>query len=48
MLDQVLRLTAGRLKPLQVATAPPGACVTCILLVLATVFLALALRQRSR
>ena len=48
VLEQLLRLTAGQLKPLQVATAPPGAYGTYIMLVLASVFLVLALRQRSR
>ena len=48
VLEQLLRLTAGQLKPLQVVTAPPGAYGTYITLVLASVFLALALRQRSR
>lgn len=45
VLEQLLRLLAGRLKPLQLDTPPPGAYGTYIALVLGLVFLALALRN---
>jgi len=44
-LEQLLRLLAGYLKPLQVETAPPGAYGTYVILVLSLLFLVLSLRQ---
>jgi len=45
-LEQLLRLLAGYLKPLQVESAPPGAYGTYIILVLSLVFLLLSLRPQ--
>ena len=50
-LEQLLRIFAGRLKPLEVDKAPPGQYGTYIVLVLSLLFLALAVRnchQRQR
>ena len=47
-LEQLLRLLAGYLKPLQVESAPPGAYGTYIILVLSLVFLLLSLRPQRR
>ena len=46
--EQLLRLLAGRLKPLQIDTPPPGAYGTYVVLVLGLVFLALAVRNSRR
>lgn len=48
VLEQLLRLLAGRLKPLVLDTPPPGAYGTYAVLGLSLVFLALALRQHPR
>ena len=45
-LEQLLRMLAGYLKPLQVESAPPGAYGTYVVLVLSIVFLVLSLRQQ--
>jgi hypothetical protein len=45
VLEQLLRIFAGRLKPLELDTPPPGQYGTYITLVLALLFLALALRN---
>ena len=45
VLEQLLRLLAGRLKPLQIDTPPPGAYGTYVVLALGLVFLALAVRN---
>jgi hypothetical protein len=47
VLEQLLRLLAGRLKPLQIDTPPPGAYGTYVVLALGLVFLALALRNSA-
>ena len=47
-LEQLLRMLAGYLKPLQVESAPPGAYGTYVVLVLSIVFLVLSLRQQRR
>ena len=44
-IEQLLRLLAGYLKPLQVETPPPGAYGTYIILVLSLVFGVMSLRQ---
>jgi len=46
VLEQLLRILAGRLKPLVLDSPPPGAYGTYVILGLAMMFLALALRQR--
>ena len=48
VLEQLLRLLAGRLKPLVLDAPPPGAYGTYVVLGLSLVFLALALRQHPR
>ena len=48
VLEQLLRLLAGRLKPLQIDTPPPGAYGTYVVLALGLVFLALAVRNSRR
>jgi hypothetical protein len=48
VLEQLLRLLAGRLKPLVLDAPPPGAYGTYAVLGLGLVFLALALRQHPR
>ena len=48
VLEQLLRLLAGRLKPLQLDTPPPGAYGTYVVLVLGLVFLAIAVRNSRR
>jgi hypothetical protein len=48
VLEQLLRILAGRLKPLVLDSPPPGAYGTYIILGLAMMFLALALRQHPR
>ena len=45
VLEQLLRILAGRLKPLQIDTPPPGAYGTYVALALGLVFLVLALRN---
>lgn len=45
VLEQLLRIFAGRLKPLELDTPPPGQYGTYITLVLALLFLALAVRN---
>ena len=47
VLEQLLRLLAGRIKPLQLDTPPPGAYGTYVVLALGLVFLALALRNSA-
>ena len=47
VLEQLLRLLAGRLKPLQIDTPPPGAYGTYVALALGLVFLALAVRNSA-
>ena len=47
VLEQLLRLLAGRLKPLQLDTPPPGAYGTYVVLALGLVFLALAVRNSA-
>ena len=48
VLEQLLRILAGRLKPLVLDSPPPGAYGTYVVLGLALIFLALALRQHPR
>ena len=48
VLEQLLRILAGRLKPLVLDSPPPGAYGTYVILGLAMMFLALALRQHPR
>ena len=48
VLEQLLRMFAGRLKPLQLDSAPPGQYGTYIVLVLALLFLALAVRNSRK
>jgi hypothetical protein len=48
VLEQLLRILAGRLKPLVLDSPPPGAYGTYAILGLALIFLALALRQHPR
>jgi hypothetical protein len=48
VIEQLLRILAGRLKPLVLDSPPPGAYGTYFILGLALIFLALALRQRPR
>jgi hypothetical protein len=48
VLEQLLRILAGRLKPLVLDSPPPGAYGTYVILGLALIFLALALRQHPR
>jgi hypothetical protein len=48
VLEQLLRILAGRLKPLVLDSPPPGAYGTYVILGLALIFLALALRQQPR
>lgn len=45
VVEQLLRILAGHLKPLQIDTPPPGQYGTYITLVLAPLFLALAVRN---
>jgi len=45
VLEQLLRFFAGRFKPLELDTPPPGQYGTYIVLVLALLFLALAVRN---
>ncbi len=45
--EQVLRIVAGQLKPLQVESAPPGAYGTYIALVLSLAFLLLSLQLKK-
>ena len=44
VLEQLLRISAGHLKPLQIATAPPGSYGTYLVLFLAILFFGLSLR----
>jgi hypothetical protein len=44
VLEQLLRIGAGHLKPLQIAAAPPGSYGTYLVLLLATAFFVLSLR----
>ena len=46
-LEHVLRLGAGDLKPLEVASAPPGAIGSYVLLPLSLIALVLSLRESS-
>lgn len=48
VIEQLLRILAGRLKPLVLDSPPPGAYGTYVILGLALIFLALALRQQPR
>jgi hypothetical protein len=48
IIEQLLRILAGRLKPLVLDSPPPGAYGTYVILGLALIFLALALRQQAR
>jgi len=48
VIEQLLRILAGRLKPLVLDSPPPGAYGTYVILGLALIFLALALRQQAR
>jgi hypothetical protein len=48
VVEQLLRMLAGRLKPLVLDSPPPGALGTYVILGLALIFLALALRQHPR
>jgi hypothetical protein len=48
VLEQLLRILAGRLKPLVLDSPPPGAYGTYVILGLALIFLALGLRQHPR
>ena len=48
VVEQLLRMLSGQLKPLQIASAPPGAYGTYITLALASIFLVLALRPAPR
>ena len=45
VMEQLLRLLAGSLKPLEVASAPPGTYGTYIVLTLSLLFLGLSLRK---
>jgi hypothetical protein len=47
LVEQLLRLLAGRLKPLQTDNPPPGAIGTRLLIPIATIFLFLSLRSSS-
>jgi hypothetical protein len=47
VMEQLLRLLAGSLKPLEVGSAPPGTYGTYIVLALALLFLGLSLRRAS-
>lgn len=47
LLEQLLRLGAGLLKPLELAAPPPGAIGTWVLLPLSLIALVLSLRPRS-
>ena len=46
--EQLLRMLAGSLKPLEVGSAPPGTYGTYIVSVLSLFFLALSLRKSTR
>ena len=46
-IEQVLRVVAGLLKPLQVESAPPGTYGTYINLVLSLAFLVMSMRQKT-
>ena len=48
VIEQVLRITAGHLKPLHIAAPPPGSYGTYMTLALALVFLVLSLRPERR
>lgn len=48
VVEQLLRMLAGRLKPLVLDSPPPGAYGTYVILGLALMFLALALRQQPQ
>jgi hypothetical protein len=47
IIEQLLRIGVGLLKPFEVTSPPPGAYGSYILLPLAVVFLLLSLRQKS-
>lgn len=47
IVEQILRITAGQLKPLQISTAPPGAYGTYITLALALIFLWMSVKRQS-
>lgn len=47
VMEQLLRLLAGSLKPLEVGSAPPGTYGTYIVLALALLFLGLSLRRAA-
>jgi hypothetical protein len=48
VLEQLLRILAGRLKPLILDSPPPGAYGTYVVLGLALIFLAIELRHHPR
>jgi hypothetical protein len=48
LLEQLLRIIAGRLKPMQIDAAPPGAYSSYALLALSLIFLVLSLRPPRR
>jgi hypothetical protein len=48
VIEQLLRILAGRVKPLVLDSPPPGAYGTYVILGLALIFLAIALRQHPR
>ena len=48
VIEQLLRILAGRVKPLVLDSPPPGAYGTYVILGLALIFLAIALRRHPR
>jgi hypothetical protein len=48
VIEQVLRLAAGRLKPLEISSPPPGAIGSALLLPLAVIAFLWSLRQESK